>query len=206
MPPRSPTISVLDDVGDHDAEPGSAAWAKWFVWQTKKTREELESEASSLCRLLDKLEKHEAWKPLNLASFSMLCSKELGLSSENVDAIRKAKPGEKVQVVLGKHGGDRKSRNDQVNNVNLIGGNDPSYLTARIRRDNPELAEKLEAGEFKSVRAAALAAGIVQPSFQCPADPIKASRRILRHFRDDRLTALLSELANHAGYDLTPRG
>lgn len=74
-----------------------------------------------------------------------------------------------------------------------------------IRRDRPDIAERLDAGEFPSVRAAALEAGIVQPSFKCPADPIKASRRLLRHFKGERLATLLSELANHAGYELTPK-
>ena len=53
----------------------------------------------------------------------------------------------------------------------------------------------MKAGEFPSVRAAALEAGIVKPSFQCPADPVKAARRLRRHFKGERLAALLSELA-----------
>jgi hypothetical protein len=36
-------------------------------------------------------------------------------------------------------------------------GTDPTYLTARIARDRPDLLERLKAGEFRSVRAAALA-------------------------------------------------
>jgi hypothetical protein len=37
------------------------------------------------------------------------------------------------------------------------------YLTARIARDAPEVLERMKAGEFTSVRAAAIAAGVVTP-------------------------------------------
>ena len=75
-------------------------------------------------------------------------------------------------------------------------GTSAVYLTARLRRDCPDIADRLDAGEFPSVRAAALEAGIVKPSFQCPTDPDKAARRILRHFQGDRLAALLSKLTS----------
>ncbi len=39
-------------------------------------------------------------------------------------------------------------------------GEDSEYLTRRIARDNPEILERMKAGEFKSVRAAAIEAGI----------------------------------------------
>lgn len=83
-------------------------------------------------------------------------------------------------------------------------GNRKTYLRTRLDRDHPDIKSRLDSGEFPSVRAAALEAGIVQPSFQCPEDPLKASRRLLLHFSGDTLTTLLTELANHAGFDLTP--
>lgn len=55
------------------------------------------------------------------------------------------------------------------------GGNASSYLAARIARDAPEVAEQMKAGAFKSVRAAALKAGIVKAP-----DPVKVARRELR--------------------------
>jgi len=42
-------------------------------------------------------------------------------------------------------------------------GNDSSYLAARIARDAPEVHERMKAGEFPSVRAAAIEAGVVKP-------------------------------------------
>jgi len=68
---------------------------------------------------------------------------------------------------LAAHGGDRKSskvkEENQGDNVTLIDrGNSTGYLAARLARDAPDVLERLEAGEFKSVRAAAKAAGIVK--------------------------------------------
>jgi hypothetical protein len=44
------------------------------------------------------------------------------------------------------------------------GSNNADYLTARIARDRPDILERMKAGEFRSVRAAALEPGIVRPT------------------------------------------
>jgi DNA-binding NarL/FixJ family response regulator len=41
-------------------------------------------------------------------------------------------------------------------------GNTSEYLAARLARDNPDILERVKAGEFPSMRAAAVAAGIVK--------------------------------------------
>lgn len=66
----------------------------------------------------------------------------------------------KQAVKLGQHGGDRKSQQaeDQGDNVTLIRGNQRTYTLARLHRDRPDLAEKVEAGEL-SANAAAIEAG-----------------------------------------------
>lgn len=69
---------------------------------------------------------------------------------------------------LGNHGGDRKSTlynkvDNQGDNITLKQwGTNPEYLTARIARDRPDIHERMKAGEYKSVRAAAKDAGIVR--------------------------------------------
>ena len=40
-------------------------------------------------------------------------------------------------------------------------GNDLDYLTARIARDRPNILERMKAGEYKTVRQAAIDAGII---------------------------------------------
>jgi len=50
-------------------------------------------------------------------------------------------------------------------------GNTSKYLAARLARDYPEVVEQVKAGEFPSVRAAAVAAGIVKPRLQFTVGP-----------------------------------
>jgi hypothetical protein len=71
-------------------------------------------------------------------------------------------------------------------------------LTARLARDHPEIFERLKAGEFKSAKAAALAAGIIKEMITIPDDPELAARRLLMHFQGERLeafVALMNQLA-----------
>lgn len=48
-------------------------------------------------------------------------------------------------------------------NGNSSGSNQATYIIRRLKRDFPEVAERLAAGEFKSARAAGLSVGIVKP-------------------------------------------
>lgn len=63
-------------------------------------------------------------------------------------------------------GGDRRSEEakaDQGANGTLKrGSNQAGYLTARIARDRPDILERMKAGEYRSVRQAAIEAGIVK--------------------------------------------
>ena len=61
-----------------------------------------------------------------------------------------------------KHGGDRRSKNFQSNPVTLKRGNSKAYLEDRLN-DHPEIRKRYDHGEFKTVKAAARAAGIVPP-------------------------------------------
>jgi len=71
-----------------------------------------------------------------------------------------------VETAIGKHGGDRRSakaKEGQGIGSTLKRGGNPDYLEARLRRDAPEVADALNRGEIKSVRAAAIKAGIIKP-------------------------------------------
>lgn len=86
-----------------------------------------------------------------------------------------------VGVKDGKPGPGRGNRTaDDVSRF----GNSADYLTRRIARDRPDILERMKAGEFPSVRAAAIEAGIVKqaetnlcrtnpssPAASSPSDP-----------------------------------
>jgi hypothetical protein len=87
---------------------------------------------------------------------------------------------------LAGHGGDRrreKTKVDQVDNVKLNpGGNQAAYLARRLNRDHPEIADQFAKGAYRSVRAAAIAAGILIP----PSPLHLAQRAYLRLTAEER--------------------
>jgi hypothetical protein len=62
---------------------------------------------------------------------------------------------------LRQHGGDRRSEEFQGSDATL-NGRGATYLRARLERDRPDLVARLDAGEFRSPRAAAIEAGWVK--------------------------------------------
>jgi hypothetical protein len=61
--------------------------------------------------------------------------------------------------------GTRIDLSEHLDNVKMLdeGGNSASYLLRRLANERPDLLEAYERGDFQSVRAAAIAAGIVKP-------------------------------------------
>jgi Arc/MetJ-type ribon-helix-helix transcriptional regulator len=100
-----------------------------------------------------------------------------------------------VAVALPLFGAKPKAKN-QVDVINLKtpGGTHADYLTARIARDHPDILVRMKAGEFKSVRAAALEAGIVKPTITVSKEPEAAARVLRKHFRGAALRELIAHL------------
>ena len=59
-------------------------------------------------------------------------------------------------------------------------GNSDDYLRARLKRDDPKRYDMLLTGQYRSTRAAAIDAGIIDPEktkrYQLPTDPTKAGK------------------------------
>lgn len=77
------------------------------------------------------------------------------------------------------------------------GGTDPDYLTRRIARERPDILGRMAAGEYRSVHAAAVEAGIA-PRVQTVRmdDPESAARTLRKHMPGEallRLAKLLTE-------------
>ena len=129
--------------------------------------------------------------------FEALLREEFGLSLE--DAQNK-KAWEKRQDHYQKKGlregpgnptGVNQTTEGNYNNYNNSGDGTPKqgtsqdYLLARLRRDHPAILSRLEAGEFRSVRAAAIEAGIVKDEkrVSVPVGDMKRAARLLKkHF------------------------
>jgi hypothetical protein len=83
-------------------------------------------------------------------------------------------------------------------------GTSVGYAVRRLGRERPDLLAKVEAGEW-TAHHAMVVAGFLPRTITIPIEATAASRLILKHFRDDDVLELIRILANHAGFDLTPR-
>ena len=103
-------------------------------------------------------------------------------------------------IELKSHGGDRRSeqaRENQDDNIMLKQqGTSAAYIKARLRRDYPEIAEQLEAGEFKSPRQAGIAAGFVKnvPMVRLVGDITVIAQKLSQHLTQEQRHALAGEL------------
>jgi hypothetical protein len=164
-------VSVLDGIGNPDSPPGSEPWAKWMLGQAKLRRQELQRDVVGLQEIVKKLEKHAAWKALGFMSYG------LGRSQCEIDAViaeRKARNAQemaKSPPVLLDGPGPATEQERAIGSVTTNMGRGSDYLTARIARDHPDVLKRMRAGEFPSVRRAAIEAGIVK--VPTPLDTIK---------------------------------
>ena len=76
-------------------------------------------------------------------------------------------------------------------------GNQASYLARRLLRDAPEVFARLEAGEFPSVRQAAIAAGIVKVP-----TAIEKAAEVVARLSDAERVELLSRYDRRTGRPL----
>ena len=75
---------------------------------------------------------------------------------------------------LQEHGG---ARDEQGSNATLESGRGATYAIARLKRDNPELADEVIAGRL-SAHAAAVQAGFRRPTWTAPDDPETLAQRV----------------------------
>lgn len=93
--------------------------------------------------------------------------------------------------------GRKKNRFD---NIKPISGTEAKYLAARLKRDHPEIADRVTRGEYRSIRAAALDAGIIKPTKTVPIDtPERAIQALLRVFSADELRRALDNVDERGG-------
>lgn len=128
-------------------------------------------------------------------SFKQFCESPNGLGLKVAEIERRLTAQEMAASndvpPLAKHGGDR-NNSDQGDNITLPArGTSKVYLVAKLKRDAPEFAEQLAAGEFRSARACALAAGIIEDDTAAP----KLLRRGWKRATPEERAAFLAEVA-----------
>ncbi len=102
--------------------------------------------------------------------------------------------------------GNGRSRVDNINSTPKGGGTNADYLTSRIARDRPDILERMQAGEYKSVRAAADDAGIVKRRVSIPLDAERAASLIRKHFTAGQVVALIEALSSPEDMQCVSKG
>ena len=206
--------AVLDEAGDLAAPPGTRDWAVAVRLQIQSLLKDSESSARHLDTWRKAMEKYEGWRTLinedgkPFASYADFCKAKqpwgLGHDPVMIDQLigeRKtaqelaetAKPLMTTDKRAAMAATSRWSKNDATSYYEVASphGDRADYLTRRIARDHPDILERMKAGHYRSVRQAALEAGIVKPVVQVPAEPERAARALLRHFNADELREIV---------------
>jgi hypothetical protein len=209
--------STLDEIGDLSAPPGTRDWAVAVCLDIQATLNDVKGDAEHLDVMVGLIREHKGYRQLAdkrgrpFATYEAFCVAPqpygLGYRREDIERIigeRKARTtAEKAVVSLPMMEARRPTKEEQASNrvVNTVtrGSTNADYLTARIARDRPDILERMKAGEFPSVRKAALEAGIVRPTITLPIDPDAALRLIVKHFPREALDALIDGLVNWRG-------
>lgn len=158
-------------------EPGSPDWCWQTVYYLKDCMRHVGEEWRQAEQVLEELVKTRAWQVIPpeqpYGTLNKMLKAEIGLDERSIkDLIRKAR--------LPDHGGDRKSAEFQANNVSLKTdcGNSETYTVRRLRRDRPDLADRVERGEL-SAHQAAISAGFRRRTMSIPVDDAERAFRRL---------------------------
>jgi hypothetical protein len=196
------TVDVIR-VTPKGLEVGSQKWADTLVKLARNAADYVASDCRPLARFVKELESGRAWKiwfknePKTKARF---CEEALKVPEsvlkkwiDGIDLLESkghSGPIPQAQALaavekygkLGEHGGDHMNAKQDYN-IMLLQGTSASYLARRIARDHPDILNRMKAGEFKSVRAAAREAGLIKTEyFSVPLDPEGAAKTIKRRF------------------------
>lgn len=124
-----------------------------------------------LLRFVTEARTHRMWEALGLADEEDFVRRGLALDPVEVqwalEGLRRRKPDEAVSLVqaitLGKQG--HPTKDAKPYDIRLANyGTRAVYLRARLARDHPAILAALNRGKYRSVRAAAIAAGIIRPA------------------------------------------
>lgn len=202
-------VEAIDELGDPSAPKGSRPWLLYVANEIRKTFYDTQQTGRRLEELVNTFKELHGWQEFGYLTWEDYCIERLQARADQVEqeAADRVKnlalntpPLEEHEYGNGKAGPGRGNKTD--NNYNVfscdIQGTDPAYLTARIARDHPAILERMKAGEYKSVRSAAIDAGIIDPDknrrYSLPTDPIAAARYLQARVDAGWIATFVAEL------------
>lgn len=198
MPTESHKESSIEaEVGDIESTPGSRPWAVAVARKLRSDVINYSNTANNVSFWLQQAIKHEAWKPLGYRSYDLWLRMKVQINTEQANAILNADPKALLSEIpeLRKHG--RPSGEEKGDNVTFpVRGNNVQYALARLKRDNPGLAEEVLSGAM-SANAAAIAAGFRKKTCTVVVgDAQAAARTLLKHYPAADLIKAIKDQVN----------
>jgi hypothetical protein len=177
-------MQALDDIGNPNSPYGTREWCAAMRLQVQSRIDEAKARVSHIRFDLKSIRDEAHFVSLQdkagekFASWEDFCQYPrpwgLGFSVEVANAIIEERNGDRLvssvaadtmakATPLAKHGRPVKDEVTKGDDVTFSSkGNSAAYLAARIKRDHPDIAQAVERGEYRSMRQAGIAAGIVR--------------------------------------------
>lgn len=176
--------------------PGSVEYAWQLTDKIKRLYETKELTIQQWEQALEDAERYRIYERVPeehpYGDLNALLKAEIGRTDEEV----------RRQILTHQEAGKMGGRgNKALDNVKSFSGNNAEYLESRLERDDPDRYKQLKSGKYKSVRAAALDAGIVRPRMSIPSDVEGAARALARKFTIEELHRLVELLAERIAVD-----
>lgn len=201
--------NLRDESGSLEAEPGSMSWAVAVKQEAYNALADLKSDGKRFKGWADLLDQYEGYKwfhnqigaPFTSVQEFIETPRPYGLGADLQTVNQTLEKQDVEPINLQQWGGDRKSQEHQNQGSHdyLDIGRGTDYRIARLQRDRPDILEGLKEGQYRSVRQAAIAAGIVKdrPTVTVPLDdPAKAAAMLKQRLTGADLEILLTALQN----------
>ena len=132
--------------------PRSKEYAIQTIFALKTYVQSKVADEERITRELEEIRKYRHWEVLGYSGMDELLKAEVNKTEAEIHAVLKEAKAA-GPLLPEKHAGPGRGKKtvDIVNGFQ--GGNHSTYLARRLLRDRPDLFERLEAGEFASVRA-----------------------------------------------------
>lgn len=141
-------------------DPTSREYAIQTVRALKQYLEAADIDEDRVREELSRIDRYKHWKVLGHKSKSEMLEAQ-GLA-ERLRKIRRRVKQLDGKTINAADNHDPHPSGDIITSNATGKGTSADYLTARLKRDHDEIFQRLAAGEFPSVRQAAIAAGIVK--------------------------------------------
>jgi len=177
-------------------EPGDVDWCWQTISALQSMWKSLDLDYERYQRVWNEAEEYRIWEKIPPAK--PYGSKEAFLRALEVGDEEAAKV--RVSAVAVKARPLRDKPGQPIKGAKKYGGphnnHDSKYLAARIARDRPDIWERMKAGEFASVAAAAREAGIPikDRSRVDLSDPLRVAAAIKSHFTPKQVEQIITAL------------